>query len=259
MLAARARSASRAAVEQVQRKSAVSHRLNLPGKLADCSSTDPSRSELFIVEGDSAGGSAKQGRDRDFQAVLPLRGKVLNSEQASLSKVLSNRELNDIVSALGCGSGKQFDAGKLRYHKICLLMDADADGHHICTLLLTFFYRHMRELIDGGHVFIAQPPLYKIEVGKQVHWALSDDERDRVLAGANGKPVIVQRFKGLGEMNPPTLKQTTLDPTQRTLLKVAIGDGAVAENTIQTLMGRDVEPRFKLIMERAPKIEDVDV
>jgi DNA gyrase subunit B/topoisomerase-4 subunit B len=259
ILAARARSASRAAVEQVQRKSAVSHRLNLPGKLADCSSTDPVRSELFIVEGDSAGGSAKQGRDREFQAVLPLRGKVLNSEQASLSKVLSNRELSDIVSALGCGSGKQFDASKLRYHKICLLMDADSDGHHICTLLLTFFYRHMRQLIDLGHVFIAQPPLYKIEIGKQVHWALSDEERDRVLATANGKQVIVQRFKGLGEMNPPTLKQTTLDPTQRTLLKVSIGNAEAAEQTIQTLMGKDVEPRFKLIMERAPKIEDVDV
>jgi DNA gyrase subunit B/topoisomerase-4 subunit B len=259
VLAARARSASRAAVEQVQRKSAVSHRLNLPGKLADCSSTDPTRSELFIVEGDSAGGSAKQGRDREFQAVLPLRGKVLNTEQASLSKVLSNRELSDIVSALGCGSGKQFDAAKLRYHKICLLMDADSDGHHICTLLLTFFYRHMRELIDRGHVFIAQPPLYKIEIGKQVHWALTDEERDRVLAAANGKQIIVQRFKGLGEMNPPTLKQTTLDPTQRTLLRVTIGDAAVAEHTIQTLMGKDVEPRFKLIMERAPRIEEVDV
>jgi DNA gyrase subunit B/topoisomerase-4 subunit B len=259
ILAARARSASRAAAEQVQRKTAVSHRLNLPGKLADCSSTDPRASELFIVEGDSAGGSAKQGRDREFQAVLPLRGKVLNTEQASLSKVLSNRELTDIISALGCGTGKQFDPAKLRYHKICLLMDADSDGHHICTLLLTFFYRHMRALIDNGHVFIAQPPLYKIEVGKQVHWALSDEERDRVLASANGKQVIVQRFKGLGEMNPPTLKQTTLDPAHRNLLRVAIADDHAAEQTIQTLMGKEVEPRFKLIMERAPKIEDVDV
>ena len=259
ILAARARSASRAAVEQVQRKSAVSHRLNLPGKLADCSSTDPSKSELFIVEGDSAGGSAKQGRAREFQAVLPLRGKVLNAEQAPLNKVLANRELNDIISALGCGTGKSFDPGKLRYHKICLLMDADSDGHHICTLLLTFFYRHLRQLIDRGHVFIAQPPLFRIEVGKQVHWALSDAERDRILASANGKPATVQRFKGLGEMNPPTLKETTLDPNRRTLLRVAIANDSAAEQTIQTLMGKDVEPRFKLIMERAPKIDDVDV
>ena len=259
ILAARARSASRAAIEQVQRKTAVSHRLNLPGKLADCSSTDPRLSELFIVEGDSAGGSAKQARAREFQAILPLRGKVLNTEQASLTKVLENRELSDIISALGCGTGKQFDAGKLRYDKICLLMDADSDGHHICTLLLTFFYRHMRPLIDRGHVFIAQPPLYKIEVGKQVHWALSDEERDKVLATANGKQTIVQRFKGLGEMNPPTLKETTLDPKRRTLLRVAIPDDHATEQMIQTLMGKEVEPRFKLIMERAPKIDDVDV
>jgi DNA gyrase subunit B len=259
VLAARARSASRAAVEQVQRKTAVSHRLNLPGKLADCSSTDPRASELFIVEGDSAGGSAKQARAREFQAILPLRGKVLNAEQASLNKVLANRELNDIISALGCSTGKHFDAAKLRYHTICLLMDADSDGHHICTLLLTFFYRHMRPLIDQGHVFIAQPPLYKIEIGKQVHWALSDEERDRVLATANGKTPVVQRFKGLGEMNPPTLKETTLDPAHRTLLRVAIADDRAADRTIQTLMGKDVEPRFKLIMERAPRIDDVDV
>jgi DNA gyrase subunit B/topoisomerase-4 subunit B len=259
VLAARARTASRAAVEQVQRKSAISHRLNLPGKLADCSATDPRRSELFIVEGDSAGGSAKQARDREFQAILPLRGKVLNTEQASLSKVLGNRELNDIVSALGCGTGPQFDAAKLRYHTICLLMDADSDGHHICTLLLTFFYRHLRGLIDGGHVFIAQPPLYKIEIGKQVHWALSDEARDRILAAGGGKSAVVQRFKGLGEMSPPTLKETTLDPRKRSMLRVAIADAAAAEHTIQTLMGREVEPRFHLIMARAPRLDALDV
>lgn len=259
ILAARARTASRAAAESVQRKTAVSHRLNLPGKLADCSSTDPHESELFIVEGDSAGGSAKQGRDREFQAILPLRGKVLNAEQASTSKVLSNKELNDVISALGCGAGRDFDAAKLRYGKICLLMDADSDGHHICTLLLTFFYRQLPELIRRGHVFIAQPPLYKIEIGKEVHWALDDAERDRILTTANGKTATVQRFKGLGEMNPPTLRQTTLDPTHRTLLRVDISDAHKTEATIQTLMGKEVEPRFRFIMERAPKVEEVDV
>jgi len=259
LLAARARSASRAAAESVQRKTAVSHRLNLPGKLADCSSTDPAQSELFIVEGDSAGGSAKQARDRERQAVLPLRGKVLNAEQASVAKVLQNKELADIVSALGCGTGKDFDPAKLRYHRICLLMDADSDGHHICTLLLTFFYRHMPELIRRGHVFIAQPPLYRIEVGNQVCWALDDEERERILAAANGRKVSVQRFKGLGEMNPQTLRETTLDPQRRTLLRVVVDDEERTERVIQTLLGREVEPRFRFIMERAPKVADVDV
>src|SRR5207248_2844222 len=184
VLAARARSASRAAAAEVQRKGAVSHRLNLPGKLADCSSTDPSECELFIVEGDSAGGSAKQGRDRAFQAILPLRGKVLNTEQASTAKVLTNKELSDLVSALGCGTGKDFDPAKLRYHKICLLMDADSDGNHICTLLLTFFYRHLPELIRQGYVYIAQPPLYRIDAGKEVFWARAEDGRGGRLAGA---------------------------------------------------------------------------
>jgi len=259
VLAARARSASRAAAESVQRKTAVSHRLNLPGKLADCSATDPAVSELFIVEGDSAGGSAKQARAREFQAILPLRGKVLNAEQASLQKVLGNKELGDLVSALGCGTGKDFDPAKLRYHKICLLMDADSDGHHICTLLLTFLYRHMRPLIERGHVFIAQPPLYKIEIGKEVHWAVDDAARERVLTRANGKQVVVQRFKGLGEMNPSTLKETTLDPARRTLLRVAIANAEQTDRAIQTLMGKEVEPRFRFIMERAPRVEDVDI
>jgi DNA gyrase subunit B/topoisomerase-4 subunit B len=261
ILASRARSASRAAAEQVQRKGSVSHRLNLPGKLADCSSTDPTECELFIVEGDSAGGSAKQGRDRSFQAILPLRGKVLNTEQASTAKVLGNKELSDLVSALGCGAGKDLDLKKLRYHKVCLLMDADSDGNHICTLLLTFFYRHIPELIREGYVYIAQPPLYRIELGKKVHWARDDAAKEKLLAAHNGSPARVQvtRFKGLGEMNPGTLKETTLDPERRSLVKVRIRDQSATEAAIQTLMGRDVAPRFEFIMERAPKVDEIDV
>jgi DNA gyrase subunit B len=258
VLAAKARSASRAA-QQVARKGAVSHRLNLPGKLADCSSTDPSECEIFIVEGDSAGGSAKQGRDRAFQAILPLRGKVLNAEQASTEKVLSNKELSDLVSALGCGAGRTFDVAKLRYGKICLLMDADSDGNHICTLLLTFFYRHLPELITAGYVYIAQPPLYRVDIGKETHWALDDAEKDALLARADGKSISVTRFKGLGEMNPQTLKQTTLDPKRRTLLRVTVADRPATDATIQRLMGRDVQPRFELIMERAPRVDELDV
>ncbi|MGZ6142306.1 MAG: DNA gyrase/topoisomerase IV subunit B [Myxococcales bacterium] len=263
ILAARAREASRAAAQQVTRKTAVSHRLNLPGKLADCASTNPHESELFIVEGDSAGGSAKQGRDRRTQAILPLRGKVLNAEQASTEKVGQNKELQDIVSALGCGIGEDFKAANLRYGKIFLLMDADSDGHHISTLLLTFFYRHMRDLIRQGHVFIAQPPLYKIEIGKDTWWALDDKDRERILRDhgkGNAKPNIM-RFKGLGEMTADELKSTTLDPRKRIALRVTIPEdqALLTEQTINDLLGKDVSARFRFIMERAAEVRDLDV
>jgi DNA gyrase subunit B len=256
VLAARAREASRAASQAVSRKTAISHRLNLPGKLADCSSTDPAKSELFIVEGDSAGGSAKQGRERRYQAILPLRGKVLNAEQASLQKVLSNKELQDVVSALGCGVGETFNPERLRYHKIIFLMDADSDGHHIATLLLTFFYRHLRPLIEGGRVYLAQPPLYRIDHGKETFWALDDADRDRIVATLpkNARPDIM-RFKGLGEMQPEELKRTTLDPGSRRLLRVGVSDVAEADRILTDLMGKDVEARFNFIMERAAQAD----
>jgi DNA gyrase/topoisomerase IV subunit B len=263
IIAARAREASRAAHQAVTRKTAVSHRLNLPGKLADCSSTDPNDSELFIVEGDSAGGSAKQGRDRRTQAILPLRGKVLNAEQANSQKLLANKELQDIVSALGCGMGESMELGKLRYGKIFLLMDADADGHHIATLLLTFFFRHMRPLIDHGHVYLAQPPLYRIDIGKQTLWALDDAHKEQLIKAnvrGNAKPSIT-RFKGLGEMNPDTLKMTTLDPRTRQPLRVTVKDGEqlTTDQVIADLMGKDVAARFKMITENAAEIGELDV
>jgi len=259
---ARARAASRSAAQQVRRKAAVSHRLNLPGKLADCSSTDPSDSEIFIVEGDSAGGSAKQGRNRKTQAILPLRGKVLNAEQAGSKKVLANKELSDVVKALGCGLGQDFDLSRLRYGKVILLMDADSDGHHIATLLLTFIYRYLPDLLLRGHVFLAQPPLYRINAGKETYWAGSDDERDRILGRIprNTKPEIT-RFKGLGEMMPKTLYNTTMDPEKRNLLQVRIppGEWWETDTVMSDLMGKDVSRRFELIMKGAAGVDALDV
>ncbi|KZE39405.1 DNA topoisomerase IV subunit B [Brevibacillus parabrevis] len=259
LMASRAREAARKAREMTRRKSALEVSA-LPGKLADCSSKDASESELFIVEGDSAGGSAKSGRDRHFQAILPLRGKVLNVEKARLDKILGNNEIRMIITALGTGVGEDFDITKARYHKVVIMTDADVDGSHIRTLLLTFFYRYMRQLIEAGYIYIAQPPLYSIKQGKTLHYAYNDKQRDEILATLKTTPKPnVQRYKGLGEMNADQLWETTMDPEMRTLLQVDLEDAMDADMVFETLMGDEVEPRREFIEQYAATVRDLDI
>ncbi|RME42537.1 MAG: DNA topoisomerase (ATP-hydrolyzing) subunit B [Chloroflexi bacterium] len=258
MTSARARAAARKARDLVIRKSALES-MTLPGKLADCTERDASKAELYIVEGDSAGGSAKQGRDRRFQAVLPLRGKILNVEKARLDKALSNREIQALITALGTGIGDQFNLDNLRYHRIFIMTDADVDGSHIRTLLLTLFFRYMEPLITNGHLYIAQPPLYLVKAGKEQHYVYTDEEKDRLLARFNGKNVTVQRYKGLGEMNPEQLWETTMNPEKRTVLQVTIKDAAAADRTFDMLMGGEVAPRRRFITTHAREVRNLDV
>lgn len=259
MMAARARMAAKKAREMTRRKSALEIS-SLPGKLADCSSRDPSVSELYVVEGDSAGGSAKQGRDRHFQAILPLKGKIINVEKARLDKVLSNDEVRTIITALGTGVGDDFDISKARYHKLIIMTDADVDGAHIRTLLLTLFYRYMRPIIEAGYIYIAQPPLYKITQGKKVVYAYNDPDLEKIMSEMPKQPKPgIQRYKGLGEMNPEQLWETTMDPSTRTLLQVSLKDAIEADETFEILMGDKVEPRRQFIEENALSVKNLDI
>ena len=259
-LAAKARMAARAARESVIRKGALEG-MTLPGKLADCSSKDPSKSELYLVEGDSAGGSAKQGRDRETQAILPLRGKILNVEQARLDRILQNEEVKSLITALGVGISDSFNIEKLRYHKVIIMTDADVDGAHIATLLLTLFFRYFRQVIENGHLFLANPPLYKLSQGKKVFYAYSDTEKEKIISEnfKEDAKVNVQRYKGLGEMNPDQLWETTMDPTTRSLFKITIEDAEVADSVFDTLMGKDVLPRKKFIQSKAKEVKNLDI
>ena len=260
LMSKRAREAAKKARELVLRKNTLEIG-SLPGKLADCSTKDPSESEIYIVEGDSAGGSAKQGRDRRFQAILPLRGKIINVEKSGLNKALENSEIRNMITAFGAGIGDEMDLEKLRYHKIIIMTDADVDGAHIRTLMLTFFYRHLKELINGGYIYIAQPPLYKVQSGKSIKYAYSDDQMQKVIKvlESEGKRFSIQRYKGLGEMNPEQLWETTMNPEVRTLLKVTLEDATYADKMFDILMGDKVEPRRQFIEEHANYVRNLDV
>ncbi|MZH06274.1 MAG: DNA gyrase subunit B [Nitrospinae bacterium] len=259
ILSAQARVASRQAKEAVQRKTNISHRLNLPGKLSDCATTNKNEAELFICEGDSAGGSSKQARDRKTQAILPIRGKILNVETATLAKTLANSEIQNLVSACGTGIHNKFDYSKLRYGKIIIMTDADVDGAHICTLLLTFFYRCMPEIIENGHLFIAQPPLYRIDVGKKLYYAITEEEKDKIVKDLNGTQHDIGRFKGLGEMPASDLRETTMDKKTRSLIRVKLSDAERASKTVSQLMGKNAESRYNFIKEKAEFAQDLDV
>ena len=257
--AARVREAARKARDLTRRKSALDG-MTLPGKLADCSEKDPALSEIFLVEGDSAGGSAKSGRDRKRQAILPLRGKILNVEKARLDKILNSDEIKNMITAFGCGIGSEFNEEKLRYHKIVIMTDADVDGAHICTLMLTFFYRYMRPLIEKGYVYIAQPPLYKVEKGKQRYYTYSEEEQRKLLSElGTGQKLNIQRYKGLGEMDAHQLWETTMDYATRTLIQVKIEDFTRADDTFSMLMGEKVPPRRKFIEENAKYVQNLDI
>jgi DNA gyrase subunit B len=258
LLAAKAREAARKARDLILKKTGLEFG-TLPGKLADCSSNNPKDCELYLVEGDSAGGSAKQGRDRNFQAILPLRGKILNVEKAAKDKIFDHEEIRALITALGTGIGEAFELGKLRYHQIIIMTDADVDGAHIRTLLLTFFYRNMADLIQNGHLFIAQPPLYRLSSGKQQHWVYSDTEKDSKLASMKSTKVDVQRYKGLGEMSPEQLWDTTMNPATRTLLKVQVDDALKADEIFHVLMGSDVPPRKSFIQAHARSVKNLDI
>ena len=258
LTSSRARAAARKARELVMRKSALES-LTLPGKLADCSERDPAKCELYIVEGDSAGGTAKQGRDRHFQAILPLRGKILNTERARLNKILENKEVRALISALGTSIGDSFEIDNLRYGRVIVMTDADVDGSHIRTLLLTFFFRYMPQLIETGHLYIAQPPLYAVKVGKQLHYTYTERQQSELLKGFDGKKYSIQRYKGLGEMNANQLWETTMDPAVRTLLQVTIEDAVVADRTFDMLMGSEVAPRRRFITTHASEVRNLDV